>query len=221
MAIKGLIFDFDGLILDTENPLYQAWREIYAEYSQDLPLEVYAACIGASFKAFDPANLLSELTGTNLVNDNLHKKAKARGLELLHLEHLCEGFPGFLNDGRKLGLKLAVASSSNRSWVTGNLDERGLMDYFEVITTSEDVEKVKPAPDLYLAALDRLSLMPFEVIAFEDSINGVMSALNAGIKVIAVPNSLTRFMDLSQATIIIESLGSHTVMELIQRVETT
>jgi putative hydrolase of the HAD superfamily len=221
MTIKGLIFDFDGLILDTEAPLYRAWNEIYSGYSISLPLDQYASCIGSNFDSFDPAQYLVELSNQNLNQVELHQQAKSRGLELLVMEGLRDGFPRILEEARNACLKLAVASSSTRSWVTSNLQKRSLLNYFHCIRTADDVDRVKPEPDLYLSALEGLGISAEEAIAFEDSQHGVFSAYSAGIKVVAVPNELTQSMNFSLAALVLPSLADISIQELIQQVTTS
>jgi beta-phosphoglucomutase-like phosphatase (HAD superfamily) len=122
-----------------------------------------------------------------------------------------------LQDAKDMRLKLAVASSGKRSWVAGNLTRFGLLDYFQVICTSEDVEKVKPDPALFLLAAEKLGVRPQEAIVFEDSYNGLVAAKKAGTFVVIVPNPLTEHMDFSQADIKLKSLADLPLKDLLAR----
>src|SRR5690625_6869358 len=104
------------------------------------------------------------------------------------------GVINYLQDAKKLNLKIGLASSSTYSWVAGHLQKLNLIDYFECIKTSDDVEKVKPDPSLYLKATKCLGLDPEECIAFEDSVNGSLAAIQAGMKCVVVTNPLTESM---------------------------
>jgi beta-phosphoglucomutase-like phosphatase (HAD superfamily) len=114
-----------------------------------------------------------------------------------------------------MGLKLAVASSSRRAWVEGHLERLGLLSYFQVIRTKEDVALTKPDPALFLRAAEGLGVPPRETIVLEDSQNGVRAARFAGAFTVAVPNALTRHLDLSQANLLLESLGDLPLWDLL------
>lgn len=219
MPIRGLIFDFDGLILDTETPLYQAWTEIYAQHGLRLPLEKYSACIGSTFEDFDPSKYLEQLTGKPLNHPELHAGANQRGQALLQQQALRSGFPEIFQEARRMGIRLAVASSSTRKWVLGNLQHRNLSSYFDAVKTAEDVERVKPDPALYLSALRALGLDAGDCLALEDSTNGVSAALAAGLRCIAVPNPVTRSMRLDHASLILDDLGAWSLADIISRFE--
>lgn len=215
MQIRGLVFDFDGLILDTESPLFQAWQEIYKDYGAELSLEKYALCVGASFASFDPSRHLAEITSTRLDHQDLHDRANEYGNRLLLTQPLRPGFPRLFDEARALGIRMAVASSSTRAWVLGNLQERKIDHYFDAVKTAEDVSRIKPAPDLYTSAIRALGLEPVEALAFEDSPNGVTAALSAGLRCVAVPNSVTRFLPMDQGACILEDLGEYSLAQVL------
>jgi len=218
MPYKGFIFDFDGLILDTETPLFDSWQEIYAEAGVNLSLEKYAACVGADFSRFDPATHLFKLTGCTQDAKALHKQANSRSDALIRSLPLRPGVASLLDSARAAGLRMALASSSGRDWIQCNLAERKLEGYFDLIRTAEDVERIKPHPDLYLSAAAGLGLMPGECIAFEDSNNGVRAARLACLACCAVPNPVTSFMDFSLADVILPSLEGYTAADVIKTI---
>lgn len=218
MSIKGLIFDFDGLILETEVPLYEIWQDIYHQHGTDLSLPLYARCLGASLEAFDPLTNLEEVLGGTLPD---REKVLSQFNEDLHTRIFSQPpIPGVVNtlqSAKRLGLKLAVASSGDVPWVKGHLERLGLTHFFDHIFTRENVERVKPAPDLFIKAQQALGVQPHEAIVFEDSPNGVTAAKAAGIHCVAVPNLLTAQLDLSHADLILQPMDQLPLEGLLAR----
>lgn len=216
--IRGLIFDFDGLILETEWPVFQSWKELYQEYNCKLDLDWWGTIIGAAPEDFDPFDDLEKRLGRPVDRTALAPRRLKRELELIEGQPVLPGVVDYLEAARRLGLKLAVASSSSRDWVAGHLERLGLLGYFDVIKTSDDVERAKPAPDLFLAALEALGLGPDEAVVFEDSPNGILAARRAGLCCVCIPNALTRQLDISQANLRLESFAELPLEELLERV---
>lgn len=219
--IRGIIFDFDGLIVDTEWPVYQSWVEIFDFFGVELPFDQWATIIGtSSHEHFDPFDMIERQVDQTLDRQNLHEKRRGRELEMVADQPILPGVEQILSNAKTLNLKLGIASSSDRDWVEGNLARLGLLEYFDVIHTSDDVERTKPDPSLYLLALQSLGLSPVEAVVLEDSPNGVIAAKDAGIFTIAVPNPLTASLNLDRADMILESLAELSLVDLIQAVET-
>jgi len=217
--IRGIIFDFDGLILDTEGPVFQSWVELFHQQGAELAFHEWASIIGtASQEHFDPFTLLEEKTGKNLSREKLEKLRYAREMTLCEAQPIMPGVIDKLLVAKERGLGLAIASSSNREWVVGHLERLDLRRYFDVIHTSDDVERTKPDPTLFNLALDSLNLKPQEAVVFEDSPNGVTAAIAAGIFVVAVPNELTRQLPLEHANAVLNSLADATLDEIIAMV---
>jgi putative hydrolase of the HAD superfamily len=214
MTIKGFIFDFDGLILDTEKPGFLAWKEIFDRFDQPFALYDWKKAIGTGPSAFDPALHLCALVQDSLNPSQLHEEQLSIANKLIRTYPILPGVVDFLIEARTARRKLAIASSSPRSWVIGHLSRLELTQYFDVILTAEDVTNVKPAPDLYLLALSKLELAPSEAVVFEDSPNGILAANAAGITCIAVPNEITRTMDIAHADIIVDSFKEITLTKL-------
>ncbi len=189
--VRALIFDFDGLIVDSESPGYVAWSELYRSLGCTLPFEKYSACIG-TIGGFDLHAYLEAQSGRALDRDGLEAACTSRWKELMKAQPLLPGVAGTVAAGKARGMKLAVASSSTRDWVAGNLRKFRLLDRFDAICTRDDVSVVKPDPELYLLALRTLGVNADEAIAFEDSPNGILAAKRAGIFCIFVPNPLTK-----------------------------
>jgi HAD superfamily hydrolase (TIGR01509 family) len=219
--IEALLFDFDGLILDTEMPDYRAWQETYASYGLKFPLDRWALRVGTVSSLFDPYAHLEEALGQKLDRAEVLKKQRARNLELVAKELPRPGVVDYLEEAYRMKRRVGVASSSSQAWVVGHLSRLELADYFHSIRCREDVAQVKPAPDLYEASLEILGIKPSEAMAFEDSPNGIKAAKAAGLYCVAVPNELTRQLDLDSAGADrrIESMADINLRQLIHEVE--
>ena len=215
--IKALIFDFDGLIIETEEPCYQARQEIYQSFGVTLDRKLYLTTIGSSSDHFNLYDHLEQLLGHPFDREAVRFQRRRRHRELADAQPLLPGVREYIRAAQALGLKLAIASSSSREWVTGHLARRGLLADFPVIKCSDDVTRTKPSPEVYLAALDGLGLSPAEVLAFEDSPNGVLAAKQAGIFCIAVPGPMTRALDYSRADLRLDSLAALPLSMLLEK----
>jgi HAD superfamily hydrolase (TIGR01509 family) len=216
--IRALIFDFDGLILDTEGPEFQSWQETYQTHGHMLSFDLWATCIGTT-GGFDPYTHLEEQLGRALDRDALRTQHRQRCTELLQAQAILPGITEYIAEAQRLGLRLGVASSSTRAWVVGHLSRYGLETHFTCIKCSDDVPRTKPDPALYLAALDALGIRPDEAIALEDSPNGITAAKRAGLFCVAVPNPLTRQLPLDHADLQIPSLADLPLARLLTEVQ--
>jgi HAD superfamily hydrolase (TIGR01509 family) len=206
MMLKGLIFDFDGLILDTELPAFQAWQGVYQKYGQTLPIEKWVNCIGTSPDRFDAFDYLQALVHSPLPREHILAARRKVESDLISRQAVMPGVVNLLKSAHENGVNLAVASSSPLNWVSTHLQRLGICNQFDCLVTAEDVERVKPAPDLFNIAVDRLHATPDSVVVFEDSLNGILAAQNAGIYCVAVPNEVTSHLDLSSANWVAHSL---------------
>jgi HAD superfamily hydrolase (TIGR01509 family) len=213
-VIRALVFDFDGLILETETPAHQSWAEIYQEHGHELPMELWHDYIGSD-TGFDPAGHLAALVGEGFDPKATQARRDARKADLIAALDVMAGVREYIADAKRLHLGLAVASSSSRAWVLGHLERLGLHPEWDAIRTREDVARTKPAPDLYLAAVKALGVAPGEAVAFEDSKNGIAAAKDAGLLCVAVPNALTAGMDLSRADLRLSSLAETPLERLL------
>src|SRR5437899_2020623 len=155
--IRALIFDFDGLIIDTEEPIYRSWAEVYEAHGVPLPFDQWVKTVGSSNKEFDPQHHLEQQLGHPLAQGELDQRIQRR-VELVLAQPLLPGVADLAGAARDRGLKVGVASSSSRDWVRGHLDRLGILDRFDCLRTRDDVEQVKPEPDLYVAVLDCLAI---------------------------------------------------------------
>jgi len=215
-VIRALIFDFDGLILETEMPAYDSWREIFREHGQDLTRELWAEYIGRESGWFEPAAHLESLVEGPFDRAAVQSRRDARKAELVGALETMAGVREWIAEAKTLGLKLAVASSSRRAWVSGHLD-RLRLEGWDAVVCREDVERAKPAPDLYLRACELLGVAAGEALAIEDSPNGVASAQAAGLRVVAVPNGLTKGLDLERADCRLGSCAELSLADLLAR----
>lgn len=207
MMIKALVFDFHGLIIDTEVPVYQSWRELYHAYGCHLSFKDWSIVIGTTDDLFDPFDELEKQVGRPLERGKLQVNRYRRQLELIELQPIQPGVREYLEAAHRFGLKVGLASGSSCASLSDYLTRRGLMDYFDCIHGSEDVQRLKPDPDLYLSVLKDLNVSGEQAIAFEDSPNGILAAKQAGLFCVCVPNQLTRRLPLSQADLVVESLA--------------
>ncbi len=215
MALKGIIFDFDGLIIDTEMPGCNAWAELFNQHGFSFTIEDWKKAIGTGPSAYDPARHLSELTNGRLDAEIIQKQTLTRTRELIEIQPMLPGVLDFIIAAKRFGLPMAVASSSNREWVEGYLAKLGIRKFFQVVCTSNDVTNVKPDPELFLLAAKKLGIAPEEAVIFEDSPSGIKAAKAAGIPCIAIPNDITKSMDLSLASRIVNSFLELDLQQLI------
>lgn len=212
--LRALLFDFDGLMVDTETAIYQAWQEIYASHGQELPLATYVHCVGSHAHDYDPGRALDELLGKSLDWTALMKQQSLRVREL----HQGLGpFPGIrelLTEANEAGVACAVASSSNAQWVNGWLERLNLKHHFQAIITRDLVQRAKPAPDLFLLAMERLGSTGADSLVLEDSQNGLKAAIAADVPCVIVPNTVTDGLDFSLADAVIPTLAGLQIADL-------
>jgi HAD superfamily hydrolase (TIGR01509 family) len=216
-----LIFDFDGLILDTESVSFQAWTEIFESHRATLPLSEWARCVGTSYDAFNVFEYLNSQVGRSLDRQDLENRHHQRVMDLLGPMQPRPGVVEYLEEAQKQRIALALASSSHQEWVVGHLSRLGLAEMFHSIRCANDVEKVKPHPELYQLTLTFMGVKPEKAIAFEDSPNGIKAAQAAGIYCVAVPNSVTKHLPVDAADFRLESMADLSLRELLHRVETS
>jgi HAD superfamily hydrolase (TIGR01509 family) len=218
--IKALLFDFDGLIMDTESPEVQVWQAIFAEQGVDFPLDIWLRdVVGGTSANFDPAAYLASVTGRTFELSALHEQARIFRLEALTRLPALPGVMDTLAAAKRLGLRLAIASSSPHHWVDLYLRQLDLCETFDAVICREDVPAVKPAPDLFLTALSALGVSAGEALVFEDSPNGILAANRAGVRVVAVPNPITKHASLAGADLVLDSLADLPLEGLLEKLE--
>ena len=218
--IRALIFDFDGLIVDTETPALQSWQEIFTEHGQELTLDWWAQFVGRG-ESGGTAGYLEQLVGRPLDGDALRAQRRARHVEMVEVQPILPGIEDRIAEAVERGLRLAVASSSPRAWVTGHLKRIGLLHHFHAVRCRDDADvgALKPDPAVYLAALRALDVEAAGAIAFEDSPRGVEAATRAGVFTVAIPNDVTRRMGDAGANLTLHSLADKTLDDLVRAAE--
>jgi HAD superfamily hydrolase (TIGR01509 family) len=212
--IKALIFDFDGLLVDTETPAFESWQAIYAEHGHELRLDLWQGALGTN-QGFDALAHLAQLLAQPIDRAALLARRQAAKQALSAGQPLLPGVREILSQARELRLPCAVASSSSREWVVGWLRLHSIEDQFVCIRTADDVVATKPAPDLFLSAAACLGVPPERCLVFEDSPNGILAARAAGMRCVVVPGAITRRLALPSADRVIESLDAMPLTEIL------
>lgn len=217
--IEVLIFDFDGLVINTEGPVYESWQELFRSYGLELSFDKWVSTVGSSDAEFDPYAELDRLLGHPVDWQIVGPRRRERELELIEKLPLRPGVLQYLTDAKRLGLKIGMASSSSCEWVQGHLTRLGIIDYFEIIHGKDDVRRTKPSPELYITVLEAFGLDGNQAIVLEDSLNGVLAAKEAGCFTLAVPNNITRHLEFDKADLVLNSLEDLPLEELVKIAE--
>jgi HAD superfamily hydrolase (TIGR01509 family) len=208
VPVRAFLFDFDGLILDTETASRAGWEWLYREHGHELPPEKWALMVG-TVDGWDIWGNLEKLVGEPLDHAAWNEKRYAHELSVLEAEELRPGIAEYLEAAERLGLKRAIVSSATRKWIDMHLErlERAY-GWDEIVTADFDTERAKPRPTLYLEALDKLGVAAGEAVAFEDSPNGARAAKAAGIYVVGIPNEVTKDLGLADTVdLMLDSLA--------------
>ncbi len=188
--LRAVIFDFDGLLLDTESAEYEEWRHIFSSHGAHLSLQDWVKYVGTWVDA-SLLDLLDDRTTRPFDRAELRRQHASAVRANVDSKSFCEGVTSLVPALRQAGLKVAIASNSDLPWVKSHLDHRNYRSNFDVICTRENVKHLKPDPDIYLLTLQKLGVKASEAVVFEDSLPGTTAALRAGIQVYVVPNSIT------------------------------
>lgn len=203
--LKAVIMDFDGVIIDTE----LAWHQITTDWfkknhNYDLPILEFLKCVGSTDKQlFD---FLEQERGIFVDRDKFREDNHPLVLEKTKNIQAKDGVTDFIANIKNVGLKLALATSNNLSHAQGHLERLGLIDNFDYIVTKDHVANVKPYPDLFLLALEKLDVKQEEAIIIEDSVNGLKAGIAAGIRVINVPNEVTKYLDFTGCHALVKNI---------------
>lgn len=211
--MDAIVFDFDGLIVDTEWPAFVTASEVFARYGVDLKLERWQERIGRG-DAELWTEMLRESVG-DINHDSLDQVRKVSKDKLTDAQPLMPGVSEILDAAERLHVSTVIASSSPMSWVGRHLARLGVRHRFHAVLTSDQVERSKPWPDLFLAACSAVFAEPSRSIAFEDSAHGVAAAKAAGLYCVAVPNRVTIGSDFGAADLVLDSLEGFNLQTLI------
>ncbi len=219
MPIRAFLFDFDGLILDTETASRAGWRWLYEQHGQTLPDDLWITVVG-THGAWDIWGHLEELIGEPLDREHWNKRRYAHEIALVEAEELRPGILEYLEFANEQGLKRAIVSSASRRWIDMHLERlEQAVGWEAIITADRDAGRAKPSPTMYLEALETLGVTAEEAIVFEDSPNGVRAGKAAGIFVVGIPNEVTKAYGLDEADLVVDSLAALPPAELLQRAD--
>ena len=215
--MEAIVFDFDGLILDTESCDLQAWQEIFAAYGGELDFDEWAEWLGVAAADCDLHNVLARQIGQTLDRDVVRAAFRQRYYALVREQPLAEGVVDYLDDAERLGLRIGLASSGTRDWAEGHLRRFELYHRFHASRCAGEVPQTKPAPDLYEAVLRDLGTPPERAIALEDSPNGVHAAKTAGLFTVAVPNAVATGLNFDGVDLRLNRLTDLSLKTLLDR----
>ena len=213
----AVVFDFDGLIFDSETPIYRASAKALALLGHDLTIEGWATVVGHRDAAGWTA--LQAAVGAELDRVAYDAAYDEQDRSWRDTQPALPGVVALLDELGSAGVPIGIASSSPAAWIEGHLVRLGLRQHFATIASEDRVGgRAKPAPDTYLLACADLGANPARSVALEDSSPGVTAACAAGLNVVAVPNDITRHTDVSAAHRIVSSLEDLVVADLAQLV---
>jgi HAD superfamily hydrolase (TIGR01509 family) len=219
IGIDAVVFDFDGLVLDTEAPVYAAWCATFESYGCAPPtLEEWGAYIGTDSDDRELLELLVTTASRPVDVTEMHAARRAHRDALLAAQDVLPGVRAWIGEATAAGIGIAIASSSPDVWVLGHLDRLGLRMHFEHVLCAGNDRRAKPAPDTYVAACAALGVQPHRALAVEDSAHGVTAAKEAGLLCVAVPHSLTESLDLSAADLRLSSLADCSLRDAVARI---
>lgn len=200
----AVVFDFDGLVLDTELTTYETVNEVFVAHGEELSSELWVSFIGTTDHPHW-TDLLEAQLGRPFDRDTWQARRAEAGLARAMSLELLPGVGPLMGELHDAGVPMGVASSSPANWVHGHLRHRRLDRLVEVVCTGDEVERTKPDPALYRLACERLGVAPAASVAIEDSLHGIAAARGAGMRTVAVPGSMTVHLDYSAADLVVGS----------------
>lgn len=213
---RALLLDFDGLILDTETTDFESWADLYRQYGAELPRDLWVQAIGSDGSGFQPFAHLCEATGLELDERDVRGRRRPHRDAMVAALRPLPGVIDWIRGARDRQMGVAIVSSSPASWVEQHLEKVGMESLFDFWMTLDRVERAKPHPELYLRALEEYGFEAADVLAVEDSPHGVCAAKAAGIFCIAVPGPMTRHLPFEAADMVLGSLASRSLDEVLQ-----
>ena len=211
--IRALVFDFDGLMMDTESALIQAYADVHRRHGVPFDRELFLRSVGQAEYSFDPWHGFDRWADRAA----LERERRKRNQELDRTLPVLPGVLALLDAAGQAGLLLGMASNSTHDHVDGHLKRLGLFERFTFVACRGDAPSPKPEPDLYRLVLNRLGVSSRQAIAFEDSHPGSLAAKRAGLWVVAVPGSSTQHHDFDHVDVRLHSLAEVTLAELQRR----
>jgi HAD superfamily hydrolase (TIGR01509 family) len=212
----AVIFDFDGIVLDSETPEYESHRQIYARCGITLTADEWCGVIGTWSEGHDEQWFarLCERAAQAPARDEYFAERRRIFDEIVPADPM-RGVPELLAALRQAAIPVAIASSAPARWVIGAIERLGIRPLFNAVVTGDEVARRKPAPDVYLEAARRLGADPARSVAIEDSAPGITAARAAGMKAVAIPHWLTERHDLTGADLTVAHAGELTLERLV------
>lgn len=208
--LRALIFDFDGLILDTETPLFTAWARTFQHHGETpIGLDEWAHSLGRHDddpQMLDPMQRLQDALSQALDPAEVQLMRRRLRDDLLDAQPIQPGVVELLAEAEARGLDVAIASSSPFDWIEGHLVGHDLLHRFPVVSSAGNGVPGKPHPAVYLGAARELEVDPECCLALEDSPNGVTAAKAAGARCVAVPTPISERLDLNHADQVLDTL---------------
>ena len=201
----AIVFDFDGLVIDTEWAEFVSIDAVFRAHGCQLSEDLWRSFIGTTDHPHW-TEILKDQVGRELDGDQLRIERVDANRSVIERLAVEPGVCDLIAAARSVDVPLAVASSSPRSWVERHLRRVGLWDLFGAVSTGDEVLRTKPDPAVYELAVDRLGVGRDGVVAIEDSVTGCHAALAAGLTVVAVPSRMTAGMDFSHAHLVVDSV---------------
>jgi beta-phosphoglucomutase-like phosphatase (HAD superfamily) len=187
VAVRAVIFDFDGLLMDTESTSLASWQWAWRQHGLELDVAGFFADHGGDVTQERYARL-ARAVGPGFALEEIHAGREAFRSTLHHDLGLSAGIAEWLDQSGQFGIRLAVASSSAGDWVRGHLSRVGVLARFEVLACGDEVPRAKPDPGVYTLALQRLGVPACCCVAVEDTPHGIAAARAAGLRCVAIPN---------------------------------
>jgi len=218
--IKAIILDFDGIIISSKVAEYESWRRVFKVFNCHLTIKKWIKIIDNPMGEFDPASIIIKKCkyGEKFNHHDIQILRKHLYEDLRNSLNPLPGVVKLINECSKLGLLIGLASNGIHEQIKVHLIRLKLTSYFNSIKGRDDVENKKPAPDLYLALLKEFKITSSEAIVFEDSPPGIAAAKSADIYTIAVPNKITKYLNLQEADKICKSLKYFSMKDFLAKV---
>lgn len=214
--IAALLFDFDGVIVDSEVARYESWRAIYAEHGAELVVADYLPAVGTGTStggAFDAVAHLERLIGGPVAREDVVARRTALRDELLRSVQPLPGIAELVTEARAEGVKTAIVTRNAEREVTGACGAHGLDGLWDLIVCAND-EPTRDKTELYAHAVRELGVRAGDAVAFEDSPAGVLAAKGAGVRCVAVPSAITEQAPFEDADAVLPSLAGRTLADL-------
>ena len=189
-SVKGIIFDMDGVLIDTERISFNSFKEVFKDYDYEIDEEFYLKLIGHNVKSIK--QIMIDKYGESFPFDEIYEKKVKISIDTIARDGIIikKGVQELVDYLKKNNYKIAVATSTRRERAQEHLKEIGVLDKTDYVICGDQVANSKPDPEIFLKAAKGIELLPQECIVIEDSEAGIIAAHNAGIRSINVPDMI-------------------------------